>query len=131
MKRLTPHQWAGILLVGQAAIVLGSWGLFLLLTSAVDLSPLARLSKQFAAVDGSGHPIVSIGAGILAAASLLLGLAFLSPLASRKNGALALVLLAVLVGLGSLIALGAAPFVYATLVCVLAFRGYQNAAACS
>lgn len=128
MKRLTPHQWAGILLVGQAAIVLGTWGLFLLLTSAVDLSPLARLSKQFAAVDGSGHPIVSIGAGILAAASLLLGLAFLSPLASRKTGALALVFLAVLVGLGSLIALGAVPFVYASLVCVLAFRGYQNAA---
>jgi drug/metabolite transporter (DMT)-like permease len=129
MKRLTPQQWAGILLFGQAAIVLGSWGLFLLLTSAVHQSPLARLLQQLAAVDGSAHPIVSIGAGILAAASFLLGSAFLSPLASRKNGAMSLVFLAVLVALGSLVALGVAPFVYVAIICVLAYRGYQNAAA--
>jgi hypothetical protein len=126
MKCLTPQSWAGVLMVGHAAITFATWGIFMFLTSAIDNEPFVRLLNQFAASDRSLHPFLTVYAAILAGVSLLLAAAFFSPIAGRKTGALVLMVLAVLHSLGVLIVLGGPPFVYVCVICFLAYRGYSD-----
>jgi hypothetical protein len=124
MKLRAPHHFAGLFLLGHSVLTVMAWGLFIFITSAIDDQPLSRLLRQFSSPD---HPIFSLPSQIFVGVSLLLAMGFFSPLAKQQTGAFALTVLVALHALCNLVFVGVSPFVYLSVVCLIAYRGYQRA----
>ena len=125
MKPWTPQRLAGLFLIGHAVVTVAVWCIFVFITSAVDDTPLNRLLLQFSSPES--RPFFTVEAALFVGVSLVLAAAFFAPFARHKHGALALTALVALHAVGNLALVGVPPFVYLTIVCLIAYRGVQHA----